>query len=259
MQGATDIITVIIKYNEGTWFVPLFLAALVYLFWKGDRRCRWNLAIVLGAAVLLIFNDVSFQLVSKVVGEETYYRFLWMVPIVPILGYVLVDLFVRQKRKLGKALVVAAAVFLLACGGTSCVDGSSLKSPSQVNYLNQEAVTIAELIEEDKEMEFPRVAVEYDLVMSMRLANNKIVNFIKRNTYVKQGKIKKNTGRKMRQYRAYELVNGRRQDVEKVKAAITKGKIHYFVIATKYEMDDLMLEAGCSILTRTENYTIYRC
>ena len=189
---------------------------------------------------------------------NVYYRFFWMIPVVPLVGYVLVDLFIRRKTAAGKGLVGVMAVLMLVLGGTSCVNGDTLKLPSEVHYVDPEIVAIGELIEADKSREFPRVASSIEIAMPVRLTGSSLRNVIKRSTYLKNGKIKANTAVKKRQKRAYRLVNGEALKVKTIQSLVENGKIDYFVIATGYQMDALMEAAGCTVLAETGNYTIYR-
>lgn len=259
MQGTIgNVFTVLKLYNGTTWFLPLCFLALAYLFLKSEKKIRRNLVIAGAAAVVLVFNDVMFKAASKVVGSETYYRFLWMVPLVPILGYVVVDVFIRQKSKVRKMLVLCIFGAVLFLGGTPCIDADSFRLPGQVRYLNTDVIEICDRIEADTDEEHPRVAVPYELVLSMRLYDSKITNFINRETYLNAGEIEIVNSRARRQKRAYKLVNGKKMKSKKVRKTLENGDIAYMVIQTEYDMDSLMLKAGCSIIGRTGRYTIYR-
>lgn len=258
MQNVSNVFSVLKQYNGDTWFFLFFLAAAGYLLVTGEREERRKILLVLAAAVLLVFNDVSFQIVSKVVGSDTYYRFFWMIPVVPLAGYVLVDLFIRRKSALGKSLVAGMAILLLVFGGTSCVNRDTLNRPSQVHYVDPEIIAMGKLMEADKSREFPRVASSIEIALPIRLSNSSLRNVIKRSTYLKSGEIKTNTGVKRRQKWAYRLVNGEALKAETIQRLVEKGNVDYFVIATKYQMDERMAEAGCTVLAETGNYTIYR-
>lgn len=258
MSEVSNVFSVLKQYNGDSWFFLFFLAAAGYLLATGEREERRKILLVAAAAVLLVFNDLSLRIVSKVVGSATYYRFLWMIPIVPLVGYVLVDLFIRRKTAAGKGVVAVMAALMLALGGTSCVNRDTLELPSRVHYVDPEIITMGELIEADKNREFPRVASSVEIALPIRLTNSSLRNVIKRNTYFKNGEITTNTGSNRRQKWAYRLVNGETLKAETIQNLIEKGKIDYFVIATRYQMDELMTEAGCTVLAETGNYTIYR-
>lgn len=258
MQGVSNVFSILKQYNGDTGFFLFFLAAAGYLLITGEREERRKILLVTAAAFLLVFNDFSFRIVSKVVNSDTYYRFFWMIPVIPLVGYVLVDLFIRRKTAAGKGLVGVMAILMLALGGTCCVSEDTLKHPSEVHYVDQEIVTIGELIEADKSREFPRVASSIEIAMPIRLSGSSLRNVIKRSTYLKNGEIKANTEVKKRQKQAYRLVNGEALKTETIQSLVENGKIDYFVIATGYQMDELMKAAGCTVLAETGNYAIYR-
>lgn len=261
MKNTVTIFSILQDYTGNTWFLFFFLAAAGYMLWRESRENRKKIIIVMVAAVVLIFNDLSLKLVSKVVGSETYYRFLWMVPMVPLIGYVIVDLFVRQKKAVCRGLVIAMAAILLVMGGecTLLDPGEGFEAPGKVNYVDPEIVLMAHLIEQDKDKPYPRVASPANIAIPIRLANSNIRNFIKRKTYLKEGKLTSKKAKKVRQKRMYQLVNGERLPVKQIKKAVKNGNIDYIIIGTEHQMDDLMLEAGFTILAETGNFTIYRC
>ena len=92
MDGVTNVIEVFRRYNGETWFFPLFLAAIAWMLVRADKRNRRSALLTIAAACLFVFNQAVFLLAGKAIGTETYYRFLWMIPVVPMLGYAAVDI-----------------------------------------------------------------------------------------------------------------------------------------------------------------------
>lgn len=259
MQGSNHIFAILRMYNGTTWFLPLFLTALVYLWLKSERNIRNHMLITAAALFVFVLNDISLKVVSKVIGSDTYYRFLWMLPLMSVLSYVAVAVTVRQKTMVGKFAVAAGIACLLVFGGNFRMDRDSLKRPAHVEYINSEVKDMADAIEKDGLKEYPKVASPLQVALSIRLRNSRIVNYIMRNTYMKDGDIKRESGPGRRQYRAHKLVNGGQIKVSTLKNLIKYGHIDYFIIESRYKMDDLMSKGGCTILSRTANYTIYRC
>jgi hypothetical protein len=259
MPDVTNILQVFQLYNGSNWFLPLLVPAILYLLWRAGKETRRNMLLMLLAAVILVFNQLIFRLSSHLMGSDTYYRFLWMIPVAPILAYVVVDLCVRQKNRILKGFVLVAACLVLWGGGTSCIDSESFHWPNHIAYLNQDAGQICDLIMADTDVEYPRVAVDESLINSMRLCNNKIINYIERKAYqmtaLKQGKSKSIR----RQYLARRLVNGKRLSKKYTQAIVSKGVVHYIVIATAYEMDDYMADCGYPVIGRSDSYTVYKC
>lgn len=259
MTETQTIFSVLKDYFGETWFLFFFLAALLYLLWREERTTRRNLVFIFLCAIVLVFNDLSMKIVSAVVGDETYYRFLWMIPMVPMTGYALVDLIIRQKKNLYRGMVLLAAAVLLMLGGECCFVDRSPEVLRTVHYVDPEIQVMGHLIEEDKDRPRPMVAAPASISIPIRLANSNIRNYIKRATYLKEGNLTSKKLKKVRQKRAYQVVHGEQIPIEQLQKLVKNGKIDYFIIGNEHDMDAYMLEAGFEILANTGNYTIYRC
>jgi hypothetical protein len=259
MPDVTNIIQVFRLYNGDNWFLPLLVPAVLYLLWRSNKENRRNILLMILAALILVFNQLIFKLSSHLMGSDTYYRFLWIIPVVLILAYVMVDLCVRQKSKIAKALVIAASALVIWGGGTSCIDSESFHWPNHIAYLHNDASQICDLILEDTDVEYPRVAVDETLINSMRLCSNRIINYIERRAYRMTELTDGASKSTKRQYRARLLVNGERIKKKYTKGIVKKGVVHYIVIATAYEMDDYMIDCGYCVLGRSDSYTVYKC
>ena len=246
-------------YNGDTWLFALFLAAAAYLFWRSGKKNRRNAVLTVISAVLLVFNQVIFVLTEKLLGgTETYYRFLWMIPVVPILAYVAVDVAVMFPRR-GQKFLAAAGIFLIiALAGTPYLTAQSMKKPSEVQYLNGNVAQICELISEDKQVRYPRVACEVNLAMSIRLQDPSIVNVIVRDTYRFDDELPLYNHWRRRQHRLLRMVNGKNVLPRRIVRALKYSDVQYVIIANEYDRDEQMLAAGCTILAKTDLYTIYR-
>lgn len=260
MNNVTNVFEVFRLYNGDTWFFPLILAAVAWLLVRADRKNRRSALLTIGAACLIVFNNIVFRLVGRVMGTETYYRFLWMIPAIPMLAYAAVDVIVLQKTAARKAAAAIAAVLIVILAGTPYLGRDSFKMPGQVRYLHDEAEDICNLISADKEKEHPRVACDFSLVLSLRIQDPTIQNAIIRQTYLYDDVLGLKSARRNRQHCLLTLVNGGTLNVtnQKIRKMIRRSKTDYIVIATSYEMDEQMLAVDCSIIGRTARHTVYR-
>lgn len=257
MPGANNIIEIFKLYNNGNWFLVLFVFALLYLLWRLDAQNRKNVLLLLAAAFLLIFNDFSYRIVSNIMDGETYYRFIWIIPVVPLLAYVIVDTFIRRKHLLCRIAVLVISCCLIWKGGTSCIDSESFHWPNHIVYLNQEAAPVCELILADTDQEFPRVACDVNLATSLRLCDARIVNYIEREIY-RNPDTEPTVSAWRRQYYANRLVSGEKIKKKYTRRIIAKGELHYIVAATAFNLDRYMKKCGCTVLGRTNGYTVYK-
>lgn len=258
MVGATDIIKVFQLYSGDTWFLLLSVAAVGYLLVKSSRANRRNIVLAVIAAGLIIFNEISFRIVGRVNGTETYYRFLWMIPVVPLTGYAAADILIRQKGILKRAAAVLAVLAVIVLAGTPYLHRGSFKLPQEVSYLNRNAEEVGNIILGDAQMECPKVACEYNLVTSLRIYEPMIRHAIERDTYRFGGELKTSKGRRKRQLRLLRLVQGEKMNPKVTAKTLKRTGTDYVVIANEYNRDEHMQNAGCSVVERTALYTVYR-
>lgn len=258
MSGATSIFRVFQLYNGETWIFILFLAAVIWLLFRAERASRRNMLLMMIAACLFVFNEVSFRVVGSVSGTATYYRFFWMIPVVPILAYVIADIFMLRRKWYEKVLVAVAAAAVICLAGDPYLREGSLKPAAEVHYLNGEAEHICNVISADKTVDAPKVASDFSLVLSLRLQDPTICNAILRKTYLYGQFASADAPGWTRQLRLLAMVDGEKIPVKQIKRALKSSKTDYVVIKNEYQMDETMEAAGCSIIGKSASYTIYR-
>lgn len=102
----------------------LFLVALIYLFFSEKNKTTRIVFLYMPVMVLALYFCPFFAtIVYYFVGEEIYYRLLWLVPIVPVLAYAAVKVISDCKGK--KRFFVGAVL-----GGILILSGKLVyKSP----------------------------------------------------------------------------------------------------------------------------------
>lgn len=260
MDGVTNVIEVFRRYNGETWFFPLFLAVIAWLLVRADKRNRRSALLTIAAACLFVFNQAVFLLAGKAIGTETYYRFLWMIPVIPMLGYAAVDIIILQKNMIRKIAAAAVVMAVIALAGVPYIGSGSFVKPGQVSYINRESADICEIISEDKEKKRPKVACDSDLVRSLRLQDPTICNVISRTTYRFDGELELNTKSRIVQHRMLTLVEGGTLKIStrSLQRTLARSKADYLVIKTEYNTDERLLAAGCRVVGRTDSFTVYR-
>lgn len=73
----------------GTGLVVIwFLVCLVYLFLKEERKPFRILFVYMPAVLLLLFfNPLFSNAAARYMGDEIYYRILWLLPVTAVIGY----------------------------------------------------------------------------------------------------------------------------------------------------------------------------
>lgn len=264
MNGATNVIQVFQMYNGDTWLFALFLAAAAYLLFQKGSAYRFYGVLALLAACLFLFNQAVFWLLEKILGSaETYYRFLWMIPVVPVLAYAAVDVIAARKKRYQKLLAAAAAAAAVVLAGAPYLDAESFSLPTQVRYLNTDAVEVCRLINEDRGTAFPdqetvTVACPIELMMSLRLQEPAFRNAIRREIYLYDGKNPPKSKINKRQWWLLRMVNGKKIPVKTIQKVLKKADVQYVVMTNQYNREQRMKRAGCTLIARMDRYNIYR-
>lgn len=144
--------------------VGWYLLVLVYLwFAEKDRRMRVLFLYMPLAMLLLYFNPVFFHLICGVVGDEIYYRILWLLPVTVSIAYGTASLYGRIGgwKKYGFALLAAA---LVTVSGSCIYASPHFHRAENLYHMPQEVVDICDAIQvEGREVMavFPREMLSY--------------------------------------------------------------------------------------------------
>ena len=97
--------------------VILFLISLIYL-WVQEKRKYIRILIIYVPVILLclFFNPLFTRLVYGVVGEEIYYRILWLLPVTVTVAFAVVTLYGQLTGKSKIFFAVAAAAGIIVSG-----------------------------------------------------------------------------------------------------------------------------------------------
>lgn len=99
----------------GTGLIVIwFLLSLIYLFLKEERKqVRILLVYVPVIMLLLFFNPLFAGVLTEYVGDEIYYRILWLLPVTVVIAYTCVSIggrLVGSKRNIFAIVSVLLAV-----------------------------------------------------------------------------------------------------------------------------------------------------
>ena len=114
----SNVVTLFREYMGTGLIVIFFLAALIYLFLKEKRKpMRIIFLYVPTLLLLLFFNPLFATLVYQVIGDEIYYRILWLLPMTVVIAFAVVDIWGELKGKKKAVFALTAAVLVMVSGG----------------------------------------------------------------------------------------------------------------------------------------------
>ncbi len=157
----------IILFREymGTGLTVIWYAlSLGYLLHREKRKPERVLFVYVPAVLLVLFFNPFFEgIVYEVVGEDIYYRMLWLLPISPAIAYAASDICGRMRGK-AQAFFAILAVLLIAASGSFIYANPFFHKAQNQYHVPQSVVGICDAIEiEGREVMavFPTEMLQY--------------------------------------------------------------------------------------------------
>lgn len=135
------------KFAGSGFILIIFVLALIYLLICEKRKPRRIMLVYVPMIVLLcFFNPLFFKIFYSLVGEEIYFRIIWLLPVTMVIGYTVVHIAERLQGKKRMGFCLAAVLILMLSG--KLVYSSILYSAAENEYhVPDEVVDICDAIE----------------------------------------------------------------------------------------------------------------
>ncbi len=255
------------NYWSGCILPVFFLLGILWdIFYHKRKEAVVFLYYVIFLA-LTVYNPFLVRyIVPKVDFENEYYRFIWILPVIPGVAYYAVRLVSLIEFKTGKVLL---AVLL---GGVIIITGTPIPGIAQnfamaenIYKVPNELRSICDVIHEDSKKEEPRVVFGDDMNMVARQYDPSLRLVLERNYRLyRAGSTVVGNYEKKKDYQiqkvimdvvSYQMTD---TDMAKFKASLDKTKTDYLVVQLEQNCHDYLRQAGCVPVAQTEKYVVYR-
>lgn len=240
----------VILFREymGTGLIVIWYAlSLGYLFCR-EKRSSERVLFVYAPAVLLVlfFNPFFEEMVYRVVGEDIYYRILWLIPIAPSIAYAVSDIYGRLR---GRAQVLFAflAAALIAISGSFIYANPYFHRAQNWYHVPQSVVNICDAIEiEGREVMavFPKELLQfvrqYSEVICMPYGRETLVD---RWGYWNE---------------LYGAMEAEVIDAEQLAELARRESCVYIILPLSKEMKGRLEDYDFAEFTQTDGYRVYR-
>lgn len=167
MVGANGSALMMVKlYSGNCSLLLLFVASLFYLWIKEKNKGRKIMLVYYSIAVFAVFLFPLFSnfVINTLGEEETYYRFLWALPMGITIAYAAVKFLSAMKKKwLQITLLMALAAYIIV-GGHLVYKSPQFSKAQNIYQVPDAVVNICETIEVDgREVlaVFPNELIQY--------------------------------------------------------------------------------------------------
>ena len=252
------------QYNGDSLYLLAFAVSLGLTIWQGKKKGAgiWKqIVMAVFLALLFVFNGAAYRVAGKLTKDiKTYYRFFWMLPILPVTAYQLtLALTSRQKKNV---FLGSVALVLCLCIGANCfINRTNLKKPENIYGIAQDAIDAADAIMEDWEQEERQPVVAFDIYLEyqVRTYEPRICWGISRKAYLYQAEHGYDGKKYQKEQPVIAAVNeGIQNNSRKLARCIKKIGIDYLVIQSAFDMDDYLSVISICPVAHSGNYTVYK-
>ncbi|MCD8197611.1 MAG: hypothetical protein LUE24_10705 [Lachnospiraceae bacterium] len=212
---------------EGAWMLPLLLLSAGLILWKEPD---WTRKILLGglplAAIFIYWFLPTGMLLMKLLGENIYWRILWLILLAVTIPYALC-LLLRRCRGLRRQAAFLLCLVLLALCGTPLLASEEFLDSTNEYKIPQYVIDVCELLPENI-----HAVVSNRLLPYIRLYDTSITLEYARNAFV------------------FVSLEEGRSDIEKLYLEMQEDEIDLSVLAP------LAKSEGCTfiVLSNTRTY-----
>ena len=254
-------------YWGSCWYPLLFAVGLICTLVLGRKR---KSGIFIGYTVfmlLTVYNPLVVKyLIAKVKFENEYYRFIWILPVIPAVAYYGVRLVTAFRKTWIKVLMAAAVLTGFVILGNP-LDGvvTNFAMAENIYKVPNDLRAVCDVIHQNQENDFPRVVFDGSLNSIVRQYDAGIATVISRNASIYRsgstvaGNYDKNSSFYKRQKALLDVIDYHiYEDKEGFQAALKKSKTDFVVTQIGLVDHDFLTECGCELIAQTESCYIYR-
>lgn len=242
-----QVITLFREYMGTGLIVGWFLIALIYLLLKEKRKhIRILFVYVPIILLLLFFNPLFAKVLYAFVGNEIYYRILWLIPMTVVIAYAVIHFYGTLRGRFRITFACVCSV-LLVISGSYIYSNLYFSKADNLYHIPGEVVDICDAIE-----------VEGREVMAVFPAE--MLQYVRQYSPV----VCMPYGREQTVYRwyvydeLYQVMEAEVIDVPRLAELAKERLCHYIILPQDREMKGNLLEYDYILFDTIDGYDIYQ-
>ena len=231
------------KYFADGKLLTIFLIALVFLMAEEKDKNNRNFLVYYPILLLVILLNPIFEIViSKIIGENVYYRFIWGIPIGVVISYFSVCLIYKLNKKTKKVIICICMACIVAFSGRFVYTEEVFQNTNNLYKLPDEYVEVIEILSNVK-MENKKAMVSSDLIGYVRQLDASIKLPYQRRPYG--------------DYDSYILKFYNDGDIFNLVDLCEEQEVNIIVYDNSILLQDSLESYGYELYANTEHYDIY--
>lgn len=242
----SSVIQLFREYMGTGLIVGWFLISVGYLLVTEKRKHLRILFVYVPIILLLIyFNPLFANLIYDIIGNEIYYRIIWLIPITAVIAYAMIQIYEKVKGKIKIGFVVVGSLLTIV-SGTYIYDNVYFSKAENIYHIPQDVVDICDSIKvEGREVMavFPIEMLQY-----VRQYSSLICMPYGRDIVVTKWKVQ------------HELFDAMEAPVVEAKTVAELAKAdgcHYVILSSEKEMKGTLLDYDYELFDTIGEYHVY--
>lgn len=263
------------------WLV-LTVVSLVYIVARSDKETRKKMLLITLFFVLVILNEFSYHVLTKIFDTASYYRFLWVIPYGMIVAYafmrILLDMqnvvFVRKNESVNKfvRMAVGAILCIAVVGVLYFTQGNYIRNlrdsfPQNKFLVDDDVLEVKGLLDQERSIgnaeEIPTIACDKSLMLQYQTVDPGSIVSTNRVVYLQIRDYGADISELPQVFKDKYLLSticedNAQPDVMQVKAALIREQIDYFIVHANAGMEGYLESLDCTPVGNTTSYLVYR-
>lgn len=244
-----QVVDIFQEYNGGSLYMVIFTCGLVYLWVTEEEKGKRTLLVYGSACFFALFFLPVFTYAMFLVFEgETYYRFLWFLPMQVVIAYAAVRMIVIQKNFFRKLVIGLLACFILVNSGTFTYSNPVFEKAENPYHLPQTVVDICDEIKPEPGEDWVMAVMPAEMISFVRQYTADIHMPYGRAVLIARW----NLGHPL-----FETMQEPVIDVEKLVTQAKEYGCHYIVLMDQRVPEGSLEKYGYHLVSRVDGYNIY--
>lgn len=243
-----------------------FLAGILWdIFYRRRKESRVFLYYLVFLA-LTVYNPVLVKyVIPKVHFESEYYRFIWILPVIPGAAYYAVRIVEAVRFRWLKAVTALILAAVIVTTGTP-VPGiaKDYVMAENIYKVPNELRSVCDVIHQDCDKEQPKVVFDNELNLVARQYDPSLILVLDRNFILyRAGSTVVGNYENSKAYQIQKVIMdviSYQMDVgiDKFRQVLKRTETDYLVLPVDLTNHDYIRQAGCTPIAQTEKYVVYR-
>lgn len=265
--GLTFVWECLKEYWGSCAFGLIFLiGTLLAVLIEKKQICRMILWYIV-FLILTVYNPLVVKIIVPILNfNSEYYRFFWILPVIPVMAYYIIELLGKLRGTLKKCISLLVILFACMILGTP-IQGivSEFSMIENIYKVPNDLRAVCDVIHADSESENPKVvfsnelnnvARQYDASLSLVLYRDAVL-FRAGSTVTKQ--YREDNKWYQRQKIIMDVVYYQMEmELKTFRKALNETGTEYLVLNVDLTNHDFIRECGCEAIAQTEDYVVYR-